>query len=116
MVVATPLPMKFKWTIRPVARTPQRCKSLISSVEQSNKNITNADVLISIREKNLTKENEETQANINNENMQDLDDQQPSEKDVQPEDISNARLKSVKKNSSLRNTLTWALRSRALNQ
>ncbi|GFX47876.1 hypothetical protein TNCV_4792561 [Trichonephila clavipes] len=44
--------------------------------------------------------------------MQDLDDQQPSEKDfVQPEDISNARLKSVTKNSSLRNTLTWALRS-----
>ncbi|GFX87184.1 hypothetical protein TNCV_2059551 [Trichonephila clavipes] len=40
---------------------------------------------------NLDKENGETQqANINDENMQDYDDQQPSEKDiVQPEDISN---------------------------
>ncbi|GFT13160.1 hypothetical protein TNCV_4295471 [Trichonephila clavipes] len=42
--------------------------------------------------RNLSKENGETQqANINDENMQDLDNQQPSEKDiVQPGDISNA--------------------------
>ncbi|GFT69429.1 hypothetical protein TNCV_1297351 [Trichonephila clavipes] len=42
-------------------------------------------------ERNLAKENGETQqANINDENMQDYDDQQPSEKDiVQPEDTSN---------------------------
>ncbi|GFS74397.1 uncharacterized protein TNCV_970011 [Trichonephila clavipes] len=61
-------------------------------MEQSNKNTTNADTLTSERERNLSKENRETQrANINDENMQDLDDQQPSEKDiVQPEDISNA--------------------------
>ncbi|GFX95730.1 uncharacterized protein TNCV_4886561 [Trichonephila clavipes] len=61
-------------------------------MEQSNKNITNAETLTSERERNVTKENEETQqANINDENMQDYDDQQPSEKDiVQPEDISNA--------------------------
>ncbi|GFU48741.1 uncharacterized protein TNCV_4752361 [Trichonephila clavipes] len=61
-------------------------------MEQSNKNITNADTLPSKRERNLSKENGETQqANINDENMQDLDNQQPSEKDiVQPGDISNA--------------------------
>ncbi|GFX01216.1 zinc finger MYM-type protein 1 [Trichonephila clavipes] len=54
------------------------------TAEQSNKNITN--------ERNLSKENGETQqANINDENMQDLDNQQPSEKGtVQPEDVSNA--------------------------
>ncbi|GFU03454.1 transposon Tf2-11 polyprotein [Trichonephila clavipes] len=58
-------------------------------MEQSNKNITNAETLT--RERNLAKENEEIQqANINDENMQDYNDQQPSEKDfVQPEDISN---------------------------
>ncbi|GFT18545.1 uncharacterized protein TNCV_176491 [Trichonephila clavipes] len=45
-----------------------------------------------IVKRNLAKENGETQqANTNDENMQDLDDQQPSEKDiVQPEDISKA--------------------------
>ncbi|GFW08418.1 uncharacterized protein TNCV_1657321 [Trichonephila clavipes] len=61
-------------------------------MEQSNKNITNPDTLTSERERNLAKENGETQlANINDENIQDYDDQQPSEKDiVQPEDISNA--------------------------
>ncbi|GFT42592.1 uncharacterized protein TNCV_2165101 [Trichonephila clavipes] len=62
-------------------------------MEQSNKyTTTNADTLTSERERNLAKENGETQqANINDENMQDYDDQQPSEKDiVQPEDISNA--------------------------
>ncbi|GFT75733.1 uncharacterized protein TNCV_3125331 [Trichonephila clavipes] len=61
-------------------------------MEQSNKNITNAETLTSERERSLAKENEETlQANINDENMQDYDDQQPSEKYiVQPEDISNA--------------------------
>ncbi|GFT32222.1 uncharacterized protein TNCV_1034911 [Trichonephila clavipes] len=61
-------------------------------MELSNKNITNAETLTSERERNLAKENGETlQANINDENMQDYDDQQPSEKDiVQPEDISNA--------------------------
>ncbi|GFW45553.1 hypothetical protein TNCV_3244931 [Trichonephila clavipes] len=59
-------------------------------MEQSYKNITNAETLTSERERNLAKENEETQqANINDENMQEYDDQQPSEKDiVQPEDIS----------------------------
>ncbi|GFW80269.1 uncharacterized protein TNCV_66011 [Trichonephila clavipes] len=61
-------------------------------MEQSNKNITNAETLTSERERNLAKENGETQqANSNDENMQDYDDQQPSEKDiVQPEDISKA--------------------------
>ncbi|GFT42626.1 uncharacterized protein TNCV_2165281 [Trichonephila clavipes] len=61
-------------------------------MEQSNKYTTNAETLTSKRERNLAKENGETQqANINDENMQDYDDQQPSEKDiVQPEDISNA--------------------------
>ncbi|GFX77623.1 uncharacterized protein TNCV_4223821 [Trichonephila clavipes] len=61
-------------------------------MEQSNKNVTYAETLTSERDRNLAKENGETQqANINNENMQDYDDQQPSEKDiVQPEDISNA--------------------------
>ncbi|GFX72191.1 hypothetical protein TNCV_1954671 [Trichonephila clavipes] len=58
-------------------------------MEQSNKNITNADALTSERERNSAKENGETQqANIKEENMQDFDDQQPSEKDIaQPEDI-----------------------------
>ncbi|GFX26009.1 uncharacterized protein TNCV_2303891 [Trichonephila clavipes] len=61
-------------------------------MEQSKKNITNTEALTSERERNLAKENGETQqANINDENMQDYDDQQPSEKDiVQPENISNA--------------------------
>ncbi|GFX28049.1 uncharacterized protein TNCV_774331 [Trichonephila clavipes] len=61
-------------------------------MEQSNKNITNAETLTSVRERNLAKENGGTQqANKNDENMQDYNDQQPSEKDiVQPEDISNA--------------------------
>ncbi|GFX96467.1 uncharacterized protein TNCV_1441411 [Trichonephila clavipes] len=69
-------------------------------MEQSNKNITNADALTSERERNLAKENGETQqANIKDENMQDLDDQQPSEKDiVQPEDISNAPSEKCLKN------------------
>ncbi|GFV20695.1 uncharacterized protein TNCV_777401 [Trichonephila clavipes] len=60
-------------------------------MEQSNKNITSADTLISEKDRNLAKENWKTQkANINDENMQNLDYQQPSEKDiVQPEDISN---------------------------
>ncbi|GFV95745.1 uncharacterized protein TNCV_1727951 [Trichonephila clavipes] len=59
-------------------------------MEQSNKHITNSETLTSEMERNLAKENGETQANIN-ENMQDYDDQQPSEKYiVQPEDISNA--------------------------
>ncbi|GFT59266.1 hypothetical protein TNCV_3892091 [Trichonephila clavipes] len=50
-------------------------------MEQSNKNITNADSLASEREMNLAKENgERQQTNVNDENMQDLDDQQPSEK------------------------------------
>ncbi|GFW99368.1 transposable element Tcb1 transposase [Trichonephila clavipes] len=50
------------------------------------------NTLASKREMNLAKENGETQqTNINEENMQDIDKQQPSEKDiVQPEDISNA--------------------------
>ncbi|GFV32994.1 HTH_48 domain-containing protein [Trichonephila clavipes] len=53
-------------------------------MEQSNRNITTAETLTSERERNLAKENGETQqANINDENMQDLDDQQPSEKDRQ---------------------------------
>ncbi|GFX13571.1 hypothetical protein TNCV_3136441 [Trichonephila clavipes] len=58
-------------------------------MEQSN-NITNAETITSKR--SLSKENGETQqANINDENMQGLDNQQPSEKDtVQPEDVSNA--------------------------
>ncbi|GFX01227.1 uncharacterized protein TNCV_4581931 [Trichonephila clavipes] len=61
-------------------------------MEQSKKNITNVDTLASEREKNLAKENGETQqTNITDENMKDLDDQQHSEKDVvQREDISNA--------------------------
>ncbi|GFX75693.1 uncharacterized protein TNCV_3575181 [Trichonephila clavipes] len=61
-------------------------------MEQSNKNITNVGTSPSERERNLAKENGETQqTNINDENMQDLYDQQPSEKDiVQPEDISKA--------------------------
>ncbi|GFX57083.1 hypothetical protein TNCV_2963631 [Trichonephila clavipes] len=58
-------------------------------MEQSNKNIINTDASTSERERNLSKKNGETQqANIKDENMQDLDDQQPSEKDiVQPEAI-----------------------------
>ncbi|GFX66562.1 hypothetical protein TNCV_1794731 [Trichonephila clavipes] len=58
-------------------------------MEQSNKNITNADALTSKRKMNLAKENGETQqAIIKDENMQDHVDQKPSEKDiVQPEDI-----------------------------
>ncbi|GFU00285.1 zinc finger MYM-type protein 1 [Trichonephila clavipes] len=61
-------------------------------MEQSKKNITNVDTLASERERNLAKENGETQhSNITDENMKYLDDQQPSEKDVvQREDISNA--------------------------
>ncbi|GFW75498.1 uncharacterized protein TNCV_4426811 [Trichonephila clavipes] len=60
-------------------------------MEQNNKNITNAETLTGERERNLVKENGETQqANINGGNMQDYDDQQHSEKDiVQPKDISN---------------------------
>ncbi|GFW57184.1 uncharacterized protein TNCV_541011 [Trichonephila clavipes] len=59
-------------------------------MEQSNNNITNAETLTSEMERNLANENGETQhANINDENMQDYVDQQPSEKDiVHPEDIS----------------------------
>ncbi|PRD33219.1 UNVERIFIED_CONTAM: hypothetical protein NCL1_18111 [Trichonephila clavipes] len=58
---------------------------------QINKNITNAESLTSEKERNFAKESGETQANINDENMQDFNDQQPFEKDiVQPEDISNA--------------------------
>ncbi|GFY36643.1 hypothetical protein TNCV_28471 [Trichonephila clavipes] len=80
-------------------------------MERSNKNIANADRLTSERERNLAKVNGETQqANINDENMQNLDYQQPSEKDiVQLEDISNARPKSIKKmlGLSLKNMLTW---------
>ncbi|GFU58314.1 hypothetical protein TNCV_4389841 [Trichonephila clavipes] len=45
-------------------------------------NIINAEALTSVRERNLVKENGKTQANISDENMQDLDDQQPSEKDI----------------------------------
>ncbi|GFX01595.1 hypothetical protein TNCV_3970951 [Trichonephila clavipes] len=71
-----------------------KCVKMLTffTMEQSNKNITNADTLPSKRERNLSKGNGETQqANINDENMQDLDKQQPSEKDiVQPGDISNA--------------------------
>ncbi|GFX98984.1 uncharacterized protein TNCV_4301591 [Trichonephila clavipes] len=60
-------------------------------MEQSNKHITNSETLTSERERNLAKENGETQANINDENMQEFDGQQPSDKDIiQPEDISNA--------------------------
>ncbi|GFV75294.1 uncharacterized protein TNCV_1481401 [Trichonephila clavipes] len=61
-------------------------------MEQSNKNTRNVEILTSERERNLAKENGETQqANINDASMQDYDDQQPSEKDiVQPEDIRNA--------------------------
>ncbi|GFU74800.1 zinc finger MYM-type protein 1 [Trichonephila clavipes] len=61
-------------------------------MEQSKKNITNVDALASERERNLAKENGETQqTNITDENMKHLDDLQPSEKDVvQREDISNA--------------------------
>ncbi|GFX73272.1 uncharacterized protein TNCV_3537951 [Trichonephila clavipes] len=60
-------------------------------MEQINKNITYVGTLASERERNLAKENGETQqTNINDENSQDYDDRQPSEKDVQPEDISNA--------------------------
>ncbi|GFW35669.1 hypothetical protein TNCV_4435201 [Trichonephila clavipes] len=73
--------------VRELRKNPSRSKM--------GKNITDAETLT--RERNLAKENGETlQANINDENMQDYDDQQPSEKDiVQPEDISNARPKSA---------------------
>ncbi|GFV55847.1 hypothetical protein TNCV_597541 [Trichonephila clavipes] len=71
-----------------------KCVKILTLIttEQSNKNITNTDTLTSERERNLSKENGETQqANTNDKNMQDLDNQQPSEKDiVQPEDVSNA--------------------------
>ncbi|GFT72488.1 putative RNA-directed DNA polymerase from transposon X-element [Trichonephila clavipes] len=69
-------------------------------MERSNKNVTNAETLTSERERNLAKENVETQqANINDDNMQDLDDQQSSEKDiVRPEDISNAPTKKCLEN------------------
>ncbi|GFX61066.1 hypothetical protein TNCV_4117151 [Trichonephila clavipes] len=85
-------------------------------MEQSNKNITNANALARVRERNLAKENRETQANINDENMQDQDDQQPSEKNIdQPEDVSNAPIeKCLKKlGLSLRNTLTWSSDSKS---
>ncbi|GFT16567.1 zinc finger MYM-type protein 1 [Trichonephila clavipes] len=61
-------------------------------MEQSNKNVTNTYTLTSEKERNLAKEIGEThQANINDENMEDLDHKQLSEKDiVHPEDISNA--------------------------
>ncbi|GFT51041.1 zinc finger MYM-type protein 1 [Trichonephila clavipes] len=61
-------------------------------MEQSKTNITNVDTLACERERNLDKENGETQqTNITDENMKVLDDQQTSEKDVvQREDISNA--------------------------
>ncbi|GFS73046.1 hypothetical protein TNCV_3606401 [Trichonephila clavipes] len=61
-------------------------------MEQSNRNITNADTLPRKRERILSKENGETQqTNINDEKMHDLDNQQPSEKYiVQSENISNA--------------------------
>ncbi|GFY31702.1 hypothetical protein TNCV_4200131 [Trichonephila clavipes] len=78
-------------------------------MEQSNKNITNTDALTSVRERNLAKENGETQANISDENMQDLDDQQPSEKDsVQPEDISNFPTEKCLEN------VGWALLNREI--
>ncbi|GFS85777.1 uncharacterized protein TNCV_2973241 [Trichonephila clavipes] len=81
-------------------------------MEQSNKNITNADTLTSGKERSLAKENGETQqANINDENMQDYDDQQPSEKDiVQPEDTSNAPTEKCLENVGYEfenYTLTW---------
>ncbi|GFW07505.1 hypothetical protein TNCV_3916381 [Trichonephila clavipes] len=53
----------------------------LESVEQNDKNVTKAEAFISVRKNNLAKENGETQANINDENMQDLNDQQPSEND-----------------------------------
>ncbi|GFW77452.1 uncharacterized protein TNCV_2498451 [Trichonephila clavipes] len=61
-------------------------------MEQSKKNITNVDTLARERERNLAKENGETQqTNITEKNMKDLDDLKPSEKYVvQREDISNA--------------------------
>ncbi|GFU57641.1 hypothetical protein TNCV_3637961 [Trichonephila clavipes] len=60
-----------------------KCVKILTffTAEQSIKNITNADALTDVRGENLAKENGETQAIINDENMQDLDDQQPSEKD-----------------------------------
>ncbi|GFY21921.1 uncharacterized protein TNCV_3295651 [Trichonephila clavipes] len=69
-------------------------------MEQSNRNTANAETLTSERERNLAKENGETQqANINYENMQDYDGQQHSEKDiVQPEDISNASTEKCSEN------------------
>ncbi|GFW90787.1 uncharacterized protein TNCV_2417821 [Trichonephila clavipes] len=69
-------------------------------MEQSNKNITNSDTLTSQRERSLAKENKETlQTNTNDENMQDLYDQQPSEKYiVEPEDTSNAPTKKCLEN------------------
>ncbi|GFW40254.1 uncharacterized protein TNCV_1018121, partial [Trichonephila clavipes] len=68
--------------------------------------------LTSERDRDLAKENEETQqANFNDENMQDYDDQQPSEKDiVQPEDISNVPTKKCLENVGYKfenYTLTW---------
>ncbi|GFS53834.1 uncharacterized protein TNCV_731951 [Trichonephila clavipes] len=82
------------------------------TIEQSNKNITNAETLTSERERNLAKENEETQqASVNDENMQDYDDHQTSEKDiVQPEDISNAPAEKYLENVGYEfenYTLTW---------
>ncbi|GFW10082.1 uncharacterized protein TNCV_4208451 [Trichonephila clavipes] len=79
-------------------------------MEQSNKNITNAETLTSEREKNLAEENGETQqANINDENMQDYDEQQPSEKDiVQPEDISNAQTENCSENIGRRFHASYA--------
>ncbi|GFV01944.1 hypothetical protein TNCV_4978951 [Trichonephila clavipes] len=58
------------------------CHGSILGAGSSNKNIANADALTSVKERNLAKENGAIQANINDENMQDLDDQHPSEKDV----------------------------------
>lgn len=71
--------------------------STFFTLEQSSNNITNADVANTSSqgnevERNLAEETGEIQqANLHDENMQDLDSQQPSEKDVvQPEDINNA--------------------------
>ncbi|GFU55304.1 zinc finger MYM-type protein 1 [Trichonephila clavipes] len=67
-------------------------------MEQSNKNITNSDAFTSVRERNLAKENGEIQANINDENIQDLDDQQLLKKIMfSQRTLVTPRLKSVKK-------------------
>ncbi|GFT31528.1 uncharacterized protein TNCV_609261 [Trichonephila clavipes] len=66
---------------------------------QSNKNIANADALTSVRERNIAKENGETQENINDDNMQGLDAQKSSEKKMlfSHRTAVMSRLKNVKK-------------------